>query len=191
MNLRYASPLSLFAALAISIGACGDDPPTGNNNLDPTLPTNPCDSAMSPAVAQNGFVMSGTGYQGQLVRFDVAPDVQFDFTEFDAAVIYSIDDTVALKDDPFARVTLDIHIPSTKTGTYPFNTLVGDSASYVRLELRRNGLPTKVFRSLEGRIQLDSLVGGAQPYGRFCGILQDSVSRSQIGIMGGRLSPAQ
>ena len=188
MKLRY-SPLALLTAAALAIGACGDDPPTGNNNLDPTLPTNPCDSAATTAVQSNGFVMSGSGYQGQLVRFDVAPDVEFKYRPDDAAIVYSIRDTVALADDPGATVIFDIHIPSANPGVYPFNNLVGDSAAYVRVELNRQGTARKVYRSTEGRIQFDSLVSGAQPYGRFCGILRDSISRAELAVMSGRFSP--
>jgi hypothetical protein len=183
--------LHILAAAALLIAGCGDDTPTGNNNLDPTLPTNPCDSAMSSSVTANGFVMSGSGYQGQLVTLDASPDVEFKYRLDDAAIVYSISDTVALPDDANARLIIDVHMPSTVPGVYPFNNQTGDSASYVRVELRRRNIATKVYRSTEGRITFDSLVQGAQPYARFCGLLQDSLSRSQIAIMGGRLSPVK
>jgi hypothetical protein len=187
MKLRY-SPLALLVVLALTIGACGDEEPTGNNSLDPTLAINPCDSAQTSAVGDNGFVMSGSGYRGQLVRLDAAADVEFLHRTDDASIIYSILDTVPLADDPSATVIIDIHLPSAVAGTYPFNTEVGDAASYARVELRRRGVATKVYRSIEGKIMLDSLIAGAQPFGRFCGTLQDSVSRSRIAIVSGRFA---
>jgi hypothetical protein len=190
MKLRL-SPLALALVAAIAVGGCGDDQPTGNNNLDPTLALNPCDSAQTSAVGLNGFIMSGSGYQGQLVRLDAAADVEFLHRTDDATIIYSIRDTVAIADDPGAIIILDVHMPSGFPGTYPFNTDVGDAGSYVRLELRRRGTAPKVYRSTEGRIQLDSLVNGGQPYGRFCGTLQDTVSRAQMALMSGRFAVPQ
>lgn len=187
MKLRH-SPLALALVAALAVGACGDDQPTGNNTLDPTLPVNPCDSARTPAVGLNGFVMSGSGYQGQLVRLDAAADVEFLHRTDDATIIYSIRDTVAIADDPAAIVILDVHMPSGIPGTFPFNTDVGDAGSYVRLELRRRGTSPMVYRSTEGKIQLDSLINGAQPFGRFCGTLQDSVSRARIALMSGHFA---
>ena len=193
------SPFAALLVLALAVGACGDDAPTGNNNnnnLDPTLPTNPCDSGFSANVGPNGFIMSGSGYQGQIVRFtDFSRYLTFE--EYgepgneNAAITFTIRDTVALPDDPNASMTFDIHLPSFRPNVYEFNNLVGDSAAYVRIALRRTGIGDKVYRSTEGRFVLDSLVDGARAYGTFCGMLKDSVSRSQIAIMNGRFAASE
>lgn len=188
MKLRHA-PIAIALAAAVTVGACGDEP-TGNNNLDPTLAINPCDSAQTSAVGSNGFLMAGSGYQGQLVRLDADADIEFRYHGGgdDASIIYSMKDTVALPDDPAAVVVLDIHVPSSIAGTYSFNDQVGDSASYVRLQLIRSNLQprSRVYRSTAGRIVLDTLVAGAQPFGRFCGTLRDSLSRAELAVMSGK-----
>ncbi|MBC8144986.1 MAG: hypothetical protein H7X80_05325 [bacterium] len=192
MKLRYA-PLAIILALIVSISACKEDPVSGTN-LDPTLTTTPCDSADSPTVGTNGFIMSGTGYQGTLVKFaDFTRSVEFEFTPGGAAIFYSITDTLAVGSDATTQMKVDFHIPSVELKAYPFNNLVGDSATYIRVELIQDGIGKKIYKSQAGlgRITLDSVVGGARASGKFCGMLQDSTSRAQIALMSGHFSVAE
>lgn len=181
--------------MTVFVGACSDDSPTGNNQLDPTLTTTPCDSAYNPVVGTNGFIMSGTGFQGQLVKFvEFTRDVRYDFYDStEAAITYLIQDTLDLSGDPTTQIMVDWHFPKSAVGVYPFNSLVGDSATTFRLEFHQDVVGRKVYRSMpgQGSITLDTVIGGAQYIGRFCGMLQDTSSRAQIAIMAGRFSVSQ
>lgn len=192
--LRY-SPFVALAALALAVGACTEDQPTGNDTLDPTLPKNPCDSGYARSVGPNGFIMSGTGFQGQVVKF-VDFNRTFETEESgpdSASLYYRIQDTLDIKGDPTTGITVEMHIQSYKPNTFEFNNEVGDPATYLRVELRQDGIKTKVYRSIpgEGHIVLDSMIAGARAYGRFCGLLQDSLSRAQIAVMNGRFAVAE